>query len=249
MRTLIAGFLLFITSTASQAQTDSVQVVWAFPISDYIVKQNDSFAVVQVSLPDAPPYNITILNLGVLKHCFQSAETFDTAMIGFGRCHLIKGDYRYFGIRLKKGQEAKAGDLLYTRVKMPVAYNGYLFKLAAHDIQLQKVDETVVYRKDETYYSIPNQAEENALLDSLVADIHYTGQVMTEQMPDQNAVVKGGLFNGQKLFDAMRKTTREQLVEFLKYMLARPQKYAGHYWKISEIFATWVVSETPQVKE
>jgi hypothetical protein len=55
------------------------------------------------------------------------------------------------------------------------------------------------------------------------------------------------MFDGKKLFDAMEMTTRQQLVEFLKYINARPGNYAGNTWKLSEIFATWIVSKAPQV--
>jgi len=55
------------------------------------------------------------------------------------------------------------------------------------------------------------------------------------------------LFDGKKIFEAMETTTRKELEEFLKYVIARPVKYAGNTWKLSEIFATWVVSKSPQV--
>ena len=83
----------------------------------------------------------------------------------------------------------------------------------------------------------------------MVHDINYTGKMMKEQMDGQNQLVVGGLFNGKKLFDAMESTSVFELKEFLKYLVARPEKYAGNAWKLSEIFATWAVSKSPQVIE
>jgi len=59
-----------------------------------------------------------------------------------------------------------------------------------------------------------NAQQEKAILDSMVADIRFTGNAMKKQMPDQNQVISGGLFNGKKLFDAMEMTTKKELEEF-----------------------------------
>jgi hypothetical protein len=45
------------------------------------------------------------------------------------------------------------------------------------------------------------------------------------------------------------KTTVADVKTFLKYVAARPTKYAGKPWKISEIFATRVVTGAPTVIE
>ncbi len=81
----------------------------------------------------------------------------------------------------------------------------------------------------------------------MVGDIKYTGREMKKQMPAQNQLVEGGMFDGKKLFNAMEMATRQQLLEFLKYLNARPGNYAGNTWKLSVIFASWIVSKSPQV--
>jgi hypothetical protein len=82
-----------------------------------------------------------------------------------------------------------------------------------------------------------------------VSDIRFTGSEMLKQMPDYNKLVKGGIYDGKKLFDAMQAVKRSELELFLKYITARPKKYAGNNWKISEIFATWMDGATPTVVE
>jgi hypothetical protein len=72
---------------------------------------------------------------------------------------------------------------------------------------------------------------------------------MLAQNDGQDQIIKGGIYNGKKLFEAMLVISREDIIKFLKYMAARPQKYAGNVWKISEVFATWMTNETPIVIE
>jgi hypothetical protein len=240
--------LLLLFSSALYAQKENIEAVFAFPISDYIIKNGDSIVIVQVQVPDGAPFDIKEKQVGLLKHRYENGKTLDTASIGWGRCHLIKGDYRYFGIHVNAGQKVSPGDLMYLKLSLPLAYKGYMFALSRHHIHLQMVDDSYAYRREDVY-GFTNAGDENKLLDTLVADIRYTGKVMKEQMPDNNQDIKSGIFKGQKLFDAMQAAKREHLITFLRYMEARPQKYAGLSWKVSEIFATWMVSDTPTVVE
>jgi len=238
--TIVVLFLFF----NCFSQKDSVEVLFAYRITDYKVKLNDSVTVVQINLPDALPLSIMDKQIGILKHRYEDGAL-DTNLIGWGRCHLIKGNYYYFAIHKTGNEEPEQGDLLYTKAKTPNYYKSLLFDINRHAMSLTTVDESQFYHAAEVF--LLNQQKEKALLDSMVADIKFTGGAMKKQMPEQNQLVEGGLFNGKKLFDAMEATTRKELEEFLKYVIARPERYAGNTWKLSEIFATWIVSKAPQV--
>lgn len=239
--TILALLFFFFNSFS---QRDSVEVIFAYKITDYTVKLNDSVTIVQVNLPGAWPVSIHEKQMAILKHRFEDG-TIDTTTVGWGRCNLIKGDYYYFTIHKKNRQEPKQGDLLYTNCKTVPYYRSSLFDLMRHAIELTDVYENQFYHSTDIF-SLSSQ-KENIILDSMVADIRFTGTAMKKQLPKQNQSVTGGLFNGKKLFDAMEITTRKELEEFLKYMVARPQNYAGNTWKISEVYATWIVSKSPQV--
>ena len=94
--------ILFFSSNQLLAQKDSVEKIFAFKITDYIKLLTDSSSAVQVFKPAVLPVAISDKQLGVLYHAYKSGTKLDTAMIGWGRCNLIKGAYYYFGIRLKK---------------------------------------------------------------------------------------------------------------------------------------------------
>lgn len=247
MRKPILLLAVLVATISLQAQVDTLEKLVAFKITDYMQKANDSIVIVQVQLPDAWPAPIREKQLGLLKHSFQQGVTLDTASIGWGRCQLIKGDYCYFALHLYKNQQPTAGDLLYTRMKVPVAHDGLLLSVMNHAIDFTDVGGTPFLVGQ--YIFTVDQKKETALLDSMVSDIRYTGNAMLQQMPEQNQLMDDGIYKGQKLFDAMQAATRNQLIDFLTYIKARPTKYAGHTWKISETFATWMVSGTPRVVE
>ena len=242
-------FLLCIIFSSNQlhAQKDSADKIFAFKITGYIKSPSDSIAIVQVLKPASLPVAIMDKQLAVLNHCYKTGTPLDTATIGWGRCNLIKGAYYYFGIRLKKQQRASEGDLLYVKVKVPYMYDGLLINVMNHAIGFTNVYGDNFVEINAVFTN--TKKDELNLLDSMVSDIRLTGSEMLKQMPDYNKPVKGGIYNGKKLFDAMQAVTRNELELFLKYISARPKNYAGNSWKISEIFATWMDGATPTVVE
>lgn len=247
MRFTLLLLCVIFNSNDLLAQKDSVDKVFAFKITGYIKALTDSSTVVQVINPVSFPVPIRDKQLGVLYHCYKTGETLDTAMIGFGRCNLIKGDYYYFGIKLQKSQQPSEGDIIYTKVKVPYVYDGLLLNVIRHAIHFTNVYGDQFVNDVAVFTNTKN--DELILLDSMVSDIRFTGSAMLKQIPEQDRLIKGGIYDGKKLFDAMQAVKRTELEAFLKYIAARPKNYAGNNWKISEIFATWMNSTTPTVVE
>jgi hypothetical protein len=244
-RTTCFAFLFFITCNAF-AQKDSVDALFTFRITDYTVRLDDSTTIVQIALPDAWPMIIPEKQIGILKHRYEQGVEYDTNMIGWGRCYLVKDEWHYFAIH-QQNRKPEQGDLLVTKCRMPKTFTGLLFNLARNDISLIRVDENQFYNSAEVFYMGPKSEQD--FLDSMVADIRFTGKAMLLQNSGKDQSISGGLFHGKKLFAAMQRVKRDDVEKFLKYVNARPVKYAGNVWKISEIFATWMVSKTPEVIE
>lgn len=247
MKKATSSFFFLLLFLHGISQKDSAEVLFAFRITDYTVQLNDSITLVQVILPEVLPVSVKNNQIGILKHRYKSNTESDTSLIGWGRCELIKSNYYYFSIHKYHNVEPVQGDLLYTKCKTPVYYQSPLYDLNRHGISLTKVDETQFCHSIDLFSLNPQK--ENALLDSMIADLRFTGKAMKGQMPEQNQLIKGGLYDGKKLFDAMAQAERKELEEFLKYIIARPANYAGNVWKLSEIYATWMINKTPQVIE
>ncbi len=237
-----ALFYFFINSV--QAQADSISWHRGFPITSYMVQLNDSITVVQVELPEY--MQLKAGQAGLIKGIYRN-ETADTATKGYGLCHLIKGNYYYFSIgHNESGSSLKEADLLYCSVGTPAVYTGKIVRLASHFIRLMDVMDSAFYDRYLVFLSW-TQEQESMLLDTMKKDVRYTGKYFEENNPEMNADISQGSYKGKKLFDVMKSCTKKDLEEFFGYMLARPRLYAGNVWKLSEIFATWVVSGAPSV--
>jgi hypothetical protein len=227
------------------AQTEHTQ---AFPITDYMVPSGDSIMIVQVELPEK--LRIAENTVGLLQPRWQQEDTAVSTSLGYGRCYLIKGNFHYFGIRLTPGlRKPKQGDLIYTKAEFPSLHSSLLQSIYSHHIQFLNAYGDPVFPQDSVWHQ--NSAKQDVqFIDRLVQEIQFVGKTMQDQNDQQDQVVKEGPYAGRKLFDLMAKqTTRADLLQFLAYIDARPVKYAGTSWSISEIFATWVVAGAPTVKD
>lgn len=229
-------------------QSQSAKTVISLNITSDITKTNDSMSVVKIELPKNSVIRIEMKQLGLLRHKFNDVVSFDTAAIGYGRCQMIYENRYYFKLRLNKNQYPTEGDLLSLQVQLPDCYKGLLFDMSCKAIAFSSVEGNQFYDIEKPF-SFKTAIEETEMLNKMVLDIRYTGKEMLKQMPNSNEVLKGGLYDGQKLFDKMQSMEVNDLIKFLKYIRARPSKYTGNNWKISEIFATWMTNETPTVIE
>jgi hypothetical protein len=228
------------------AQKENNKELFAFTITSYMVAASDSVFVVQVQLPAGSGVVIEKEQMGLLRRNFTNNNT-DTAAIGWGRCQLIKGDYYYFGMHLyNTSKKPQQNDLLYTNISYPAKYKGRMYGLVKNAVFFEHVTGGIFF--DFTTPITLTAQNENSLIDSLVADIQFTGREMMKQENMQNQDITSGIFTGKKLFTAMQAVTSNNVKDFLDYVLARPQKYAGNTWKIAETFATWMTNGTPTVK-
>ncbi len=239
-------FTLLLIGYAAAAQNDSTKLFRAFPVTDYMLDINDSTKVVQLEMPEG--IILKEKQLGVMYGVYATSSD-DAVEKGYGRCNLIKGQYYYFTIsNNKSGVPLKQGDLLYTQMDKPSIFLGRIPRLAAHFIRLLNVTEEPLYDR----YLIFNgwtTGDEKKLTDSLVADIRYTGDYFLSNAPGMNQSINTGKYKERKVLEVMKDCTAPDVQDFLDYMLARPRLYAGRDWKISEIFATWLVNGAPAVKK
>ncbi|HMK24490.1 MAG TPA: hypothetical protein VK483_00570 [Chitinophagaceae bacterium] len=236
--------LFFFFPLSSFGQKDTTKWVRGFPITDYMPDIGDSVKVVQIKLDGGT--KLVEKQIGLLKGIYRDKHA-DTATIGTGRCNLIKGDYYYFTINYKQsGKLPRAGDLLYTLVDKTPIYYGNIARLASQFIGLKNVYDISFY---DCYIIFSNwsMSNEEVLLDSMVADIHFGGNYFLNNNPSMNVKIEKGKYKDKMVLNTMIACGKGDVTDFLEYMIARPRLYAGIEWKLCEVFATWLVSGAPTV--
>lgn len=244
MKIFFSWCLLFI-SIALTAQPDTAnKILRAFPITDYITDLNDSIKLVQIEMPEY--IKLKEKQIGLLYGVYNNSAA-TAIQKGYGKCQLIKGNYYYFSIsNNRSNQPLLKGDLLYTFMEKANIYDGQVPKLASHFIRLQDVYETNLYDRYAVFLNWSKE-DEDKILDSIVADIQFTGSYFLKENPDMDILIQNGDYKGQKTLHVMIKCKRKDVINFFDYILARPRNYAGKEWKVSEIFATWLSEGAPVV--
>jgi hypothetical protein len=236
---------IFLTPVTIFAQIDNNKDLFAFAITDYLLKAGDTISVVQVQLPQRSKIIIEKGQIGLLKYNYSNVKD-DTSKIGWGKCSLIKENNYFFGLHLyNKINSPQKNDILYTKIYYPAKYKGRVYNLVKDAIYFEHIGGGNFY--DFNSPALLDEQMENKLTDSLVADIKFTGSELFKQNDGQDQDISSGIFKGKKLFAAMQTITVGNVNDFIDYVIARPGKYIGNTWKISETFATWMVSGTPTV--
>jgi len=243
MRKTIFLSLLFLSARCF-GQTDTSKWLRAFPVTDYMVDINDSIKLVQVQMPDG--YSVPEKQMGIIYGVYENSKE-SAVQKGYGKCNLIKGDYYYFSIgNNTSGLPLKKGDLLYTFINKTAIYYGRIPKLALHFIRFQDVYEEPLFDRY-SIFSYWTEMDEKKVLDSMVADIRFTGKYFIENDPSMDKPITKGDYKGKKTLYVMAGCTTTDVKTFLDYVIARPRLYAGKDWKVSEVFATWLSEGAPTV--
>ena len=147
------------------------------------------------------------------------------------------------------GKKIAKGDMAMFLVPLYVPVRDTLFfKMARNDISFTTVEDSVFYDRN-AMLKAPETYPTKTLLEAMAKDVRYTGKAMTDLNNNQDREIISGIYKGQKLFAMMQKTSADDVLQFISYVYARPDKYKAHVWKISETFATWVINGTPVIKK
>jgi len=166
-------------------------------------------------------------------------------LIGTAEIKELRETETLLELNLKEDSRVKEGDLVLLLVN-----NVYDSEMESVSFYLGKENILLLDIYDEPFYQMEDALinkegkEQDVFFNLMTRDVKFTGEAMQAQMEDQKIV--GGIYEGQMLFEMMQNISWEDLNLFFHFIKDNPIKYRGNAWKISEIFATWVISETPR---
>lgn len=122
-----------------------------------------------------------------------------------------------------------------------------LWTLATYNISIEDLThKTIVdYR---TLYSNETPELDNALLQTMLDDLHKSGQIYGDQIAAQffnGKPIQRGTFEGKTVREAMETATLDDLNKCLDSALRSPGPFLGNRWNTGTIYATWIMTDTP----
>lgn len=164
---------------------------------------------------------------------------------GVGTLQIMRKNEVELVATLKPDKLVQKGDvaMFLVPLKKP-GKDSLFFKMARFAIGFTTLNDSFFYDRNKMLET-PAFYPAKKLAQAMANDIHFTADEMINQNNNQDQTIKSGKFKGQQLFAMMQKATAADVLLFMKYVYARPQKYMAHNWKVSETFATWVINGTP----
>lgn len=138
----------------------------------------------------------------------------------------------------------EVGDIVGWRVEVAEGLaEDPLFRVAAMDIVLKALDPAKPLYTLGERLADPSQTFGDALLERLLAEIK--SRIALADKAFKRKDIPGGRFHGISLSEAFRRTTKQDVLDFLIFVDGFPGKYIGQDWNLVEVYATWIINKTP----
>ncbi|MDD5571667.1 MAG: tetratricopeptide repeat protein, partial [Bacteroidales bacterium] len=131
------------------------------------------------------------------------------------------------------------------------SYKSILFELAQMNIDFNNVSSEPLYHARQFLFD-DNREFEEFVLKLMCKDVVATADMIKPLIPENpqwDILIKSGKYGGKKMVDVMAEVTPNDIRSFLSFIKSFPGKYMGHTWKINEIFATWIINNSPLGEE
>ncbi len=181
------------------------------------------------------------------KNPKRQVEFYGTATVEhveFGRSHwyvVIDEEFK------KKGIDLQAGDLVYTKaIYDHNSYQGLISDMVALGVTFLDDYRHPMMSHRSVLYTL-SEKQENLILDMMVTMVQGTAKSLYKPGTTTSNMtpLEGGGFDGINMWEAMLKTTREDMKVFLRFVKDYPGKYMGRRFRIDETYATWIINSTP----
>ncbi|RZL50842.1 MAG: CHAT domain-containing protein [Pedobacter sp.] len=144
-------------------------------------------------------------------------------------------------------EKVMEGDYLTLSINLPVKnYNSLFYELALMQISFSDAENKPLYPLRKILYR-DSKALEDSIVNTSIADIKSIYDMVKddEKYASLKTKIPEGRYKGRTTLEVMGKTSKTDILSFLKFVKSYPGKYLGNNYKIAEVFATWVINFAP----
>ena len=258
---LLTFSILQSLGTLYDASKNSYQV-FKFPLSGKLETVEAYFPITKKPTLNAEGKKVIVFSGGSNDGVYEGAEGTISAKyntdiknrenVKLGTLKIIKvyPNFSFASVELYKENDPFYSVYLEDMALVPIRFPKKIEKDVFLQVSLQNirfVDNSklwIVHPRTLMYYGSP-QVEKDvyAYMKDQVLEIY--NYLHTDPNPTYHQVIAKGRFKGQSLMDALKETKTEDLKDFLDFVRSYPGKYVGGIWKISEVYATWIINDAP----
>lgn len=165
---------------------------------------------------------------------------------GAGTVSIINEKTLELTATINAGKKVEQGDVVLFLVPLVKPVKDTLFfKMARLGISFTSIDDIIFYDRSKLLDDSTAYPTEK-ILNDMAKDIQRTVNALIELKSPLDQEIKSGNYKGQMMFAVMQKASSDDVLQFMKYVHAKPDKYKARKWRVSETFATWVINGAPK---
>jgi WD40 repeat protein len=142
----------------------------------------------------------------------------------------------------------QVGDMVYVEAQVPLNFESMTFKkyLINNVVFRNSYRERIINRRFFQYFydSLVDRETMDVLKQALDEIVETLGED-TATNALYGMLMTEGIFKGMNFMRGMHEATHEEIQYFLNFVAEYPGKYIANDFKFAEIFATWVINNTP----
>ena len=172
---------------------------------------------------------------------YDETRPLEDNLIGMANVHRIESHRTIITPFFKTGSSPRIGEriLVDLPIRLPNPYyRSMTHLLASNALTMMDIAGNILLDFDS--FEDDGLYIEFIILSVFQDDLVKTALEMRGQM--DNIEIKGGRYNGKRLFDTMTAVTLDDLEDFIGFMNAYPGNYMGYGHVFSEMFALWAVN-------
>ncbi len=230
--------LLALLAAAAAQEVERVEESVYVPIEEVLPGEGN---VREVVLGYGADDGVVLDSRGDLYSCNRKEGNREHAQTGRGQVIEVLAEGARGRVTLGAAAAAAGvvpGDLLELKLLVPkVARHTILWELAKTRVGLLNLSRDGLY----THFRFLSRSDSPEILDRAL-DLMRKDIAGAAEYTKDLATPGRGRFKGRAFPEIMAKATREEVLDFLRYVLCYPGKYVGMDWSIAEVFATWVLN-------
>ncbi len=141
----------------------------------------------------------------------------------------------------------RPGDLVSFLLVPPNGRPSLILDVASLNITFLGSDNTPLFPLTEALRHDSKEYEQR-IVEQMLAIVHSTA-ARSLPVADSDSTftvpMSGGQFKGLGLLTAMERSTVADMKAYLRFVRAFPAKYMGIAWNVDEVYATWILNNTP----
>ncbi len=239
-----------IYSSAVPYNNDSMSMAYVrYPVDSILYTRGDT---TYFTVPLGTRDSISSTHSSIFQTIYDKSKP-ERKLLNYGVATFVDarfGASTWYVTPSKEGMESgftpQKGDLLYTKMACTNNWHrGLIRELVQLNVNLSDDYKIPLFNYHVSQF-ITDEDDEELIISYMTRVIHKTAESLYDSINGTHLhKLDSGAFKNHNMWEAMLRTTNDDVKAFLRFVIDFPGKYMGRSYRIDETYATWLINFTP----